>query len=341
MKSILAQTKQTFILSHNDSSSELAITNAIEKINGERTSINHTNKCTILLDQCSSWIDLKQTSECIDLQMAVATICCSSKKFFLSLRKNVATGKEASFQEILSWLCQKEKFYIATSIALQLLDDIATLQDLTGHEWNYSKEILDGITPLHLISQHNSTQHTDLDFLGGFTVAKSKPDYELSLLADMTVACMVKSGLDMSHALDSFLSRNENYNTFRACLILGAASELAVCQVSKLDDKENLASFSFDPLASETHALWPIQCLLRVAVTRNCMSTVLLLLNAIIPNEMRHISINGSYPSIALCKSIISMILASSTYSASILLNLVQRGTETFWASIKRADNGI
>jgi hypothetical protein len=138
----------------------------------------------------------------------------------------------------------------------------------------------------------------------------------------------------MSHALDGFLGRNKYYDTSKACLILGASAAQSVSQVSQLDQINNLAPFSFNPLLSETHTLWPIQCLLRVAVARKCMSTALLLLNATIPNEMRHLSVHDSTSSVALCKSIVSMILASSPTSASILLNLVHSGTTTYWASI-------
>ena len=321
----LSSSSSIMFFKGEESGSDAIIVNVIKEIRKQSGLIDPSAMSNILLRRCPSWTELDDSIDTVDDQIAVTTIRYSGKNHFLTLRKNVAANTETCFQEILMWLCQEKDFYTAASVALNLLDDVETFWDLTGYEHNCSQDLLDGIIPVQSISQSNRNEDN----------ASNQRIYAaFTSLADMTIACLVKGGSNMSHALDGFLGRNEYYDASKACLVLGASTALAVSKVSQLNQMDNLAPFSFDPLMSETHALWPIQCLLRVAVTRNCMSTALLLLNATIPNEMRNIAGYGVTNSIVLCKSIISMILASSPVSASILLNLVHGRRDTYWTSI-------
>jgi len=126
-------------------------------------------------------------------------------------------------------------------------------------------------------------------------------------LADMTVLCLVKGRCNSCSssnddtttrlALEGFLSRNTLYNGSRTSLLLVAvatrtiANLLSLPSSSSSDDGDNADDADDgrdNSQSSQSHALWPIQCLLRVAINRRCMPMALMLLNATIPNEMRN-----------------------------------------------------
>jgi len=327
---------------------DTVIIDVIEQIRRERNNRKEgkshvTNISKILLRRCSSWNrinDFTKTRSLIYDQISVAMIRYSGINHFLTLRKRVVNSDETHFQEVLSWLCKLKDYYTGASVALNLLNDTIALQDLRGFSassssegfiYRSSKELLDGI--ISLSSSRTSSNSIAEEAANSVTLTSGQWDQStLCELADMAIVCLVKGGLVMSHALDGFLGRNPSYDSSRACLILVANVLIAI---SNLDVKDNLAAFSFNPLTSDTHALWPIQCLLRVAVSRNCMPKALLLLNMTIPNELRNRSYRASQQtSLPLCQSIVSMILASSEASAGILLNLVDEEIYTYWASL-------
>ena len=296
-----------------------------DQMKKERNQMNPLSMPSLLLQQCSSWLDINHPIEY--LQHTIVTISTKDENYHLSLRSSVADGKEASFQEIMSWLCCNKHHYTATKVALNLLGDSETMQEFTGYTKELSTEILGGIcidgSPFKLSN-----------FEGDMWGDSKETMIDLGVLADLTIVCFAQCGLDMANVLGGFLGRNKRYSAFQACLLLGAYSSFTVGQISAaVDDGDNMPLFSHSSLTSYT-TLWPIQCLLRLAVARNCMSDVLLLLNYTIPCAMRNISESISDISLDLCKSIISMILASSTQSATTLLNLVYNDTDTFWTSI-------
>ncbi len=317
----------------DDNSHDAIIRSVIEEIKNQNTPLHPSIMSNLLLAKCRSWTQLNEKRGNTDEQFAVATITYSGKNYILTLRGLISKSPATPFQEIISWLCQHKDYYTAASVALHLLDDIETIQDLTGYDCTFSRDILDGIVPVKLAFNNSSNKGIGHD-LSNNTRLDKKILSTITSLADMTVVCLVKD--HSIKALDAFLHRNRYYNASRACLILGASTAFAVSQISHLEFVENLASFSFNPLMSQTHTLWPIRCLLSIAVTRKYTPNVLLLLNATIPHEMRNISSGSQTCSISLCKSIVSMILASSTDSAGILLNLVHQGSpqNTYWNSI-------
>jgi hypothetical protein len=244
----------------------------------------------------------------------------------LSLRSNICSNVISSpFEEILEWLCSRRNYQIAACIALSLLDDKEGLFDLHGDNANAYEDkespfegILDGITP--------PTRNTE-------TLIK---------ISNITITCLVHGGPLMTHTLDKFLGRNEYYDSSVACQIL---VDCIVNTISDLNasDMTHLAPFSYNPLVSQGHSLWPVQCLLRVAVSKDCMKTALDLLNQNIPDILRHRCLkvqedshsNSYLSSLSLSKSIISMILAASKDSARYLMEMVEEGTSKFfWDSL-------
>jgi len=323
------------------------VVNEISNIRKNRSS----SLPNILLRHCFDWVleGAKENKALIDDQVAVINICFGPLKihrYFLTLRKHVVANEMAChFQVILSWLCQHKEYYSAAIIALNLLQDMDTIQDLREclvfsyehHEHQLASShidgLLDGILPLECYNIFNNVAEAE-------SIEQSQKT--LMALSNMAVLCLVKGGTSISQALECFLRRNRFYNGSWTCVLLVASTTRAISALSDID-VANIAQHSFDPLRAETHALWPIQCLLHVAVTRQCMPKALLFLNSSIPNEMRQQSSEESTtyfdllrPPIELCKSIISMILASSENSSKILLNLVDDSTQKFyWQSLQ------
>ena len=244
----------------------------------------------------------------------------------LSLRSNLCSNvTSSSFEEILDWLCSRHNYQTATCIALSLLDDKEGLSDLHG----------DNV---------NTYEHKDSPFEGildGITTPTRNTDTSIQI-SNITITCLVNGGSVMTHTLDNFLGRNKYYDSSVACQIL---VDCIVNTISDLgaSDMTHLAPFSYNPLVSQGHALWPVQCLLRVAVSKDCMETALDLLNQNIPDILRHRrpkiqedSHSISYlSSLSLSKSIISMILAASKDSARYLMEIVEEGTSKFfWDSL-------
>jgi len=184
---------------------------------------------------------------------------------------------------------------------------------------------LDGIVPIY--SRETST------------VDENSPLWStLRRLADMTVGCLTKGGFRMSSTLEQFLARNENYDPSRASLMLVAMAANAVS-----DDPDLMESvMGKDYEMGDDHlqlVLWPIRCLLQVGVSRNHLMTALTLLNTTIPDELRRRDRGGvvstSIPSMEMCKSLVSLVVASSPDASEILLDLVDEKTRSrFWDSL-------
>ena len=296
--------------------SQSVIFDTIKILSQEYVSTNKVDISELILQKCPSWVELYQDRDVTHSQVAVASIRTSDQEYFFRMRKNKkSSDNDAYFQDILSWLCRSNKFITAGKIALTLLGDIQTLQELSTneYEWKLSTEILDGIVSIQ----------PETSIIG---------KNQITNLSDMIIACLVRIGMKTYHALSGFLARNQYYNTSKACLLLTAMTTLAVNEVFM---NTSNANFSLDPMIPGSHhVLWPIQCLLQVAVTRTYMPTTLLLLNATIPNELRNNVETDSDISIDFCTYIIQLILTLSPISSSILLNLVYRDAETFWTSI-------
>jgi len=294
------------------------------------TAYTPTEKSERLLKQCSSWTELQTSANShayFQLQVPVLIVRFSSARhWMLSLRKVVVdNGSATPFQQVLSWMSESGDYFAAASVALDLLRDAASLRFLwvalekidDEDERAKLEGLLDGIVPIY-----------------GDVVEKAT----MTHLADMTVGCLTKGGFAMASTLEYFLEFDVNYDTSRACLMLVATAANVVS-----DDEDTVLEIMGKGYEKdENHAkniLWPVRCLLKAAVARGKLLTALLLLNSTIPDEMRHRNRSGiaasSMPSLDLCKSLVSLIIASSPEAAELLLSLVdEQSRAPFWESL-------
>ena len=286
--------------------------------------------------------------------------------FSLTLRKNViSNGIATPFHQVLSWLCQRKDYFTAASVALNLLNDVEAVRDLRGcphsledeNQRSYLEGLLDGIIPLDgndfsrndsgvMVGKGGTNRflEDDLSIMhGGVRDRTPQTPCPITSLADMAVGCLIRGGSDMSKTLEGFLSRNIYYDASRASLMLVATTANAISDQNEMDrlSRPDLApeNSMFRCENPMENILWPIRCLFKITTTRECMSTALLLLNATIPNELRCQESYGDYgvsrPSLDLCMSIVSMVIASSASAAGYLLNLTDDDTnKKYWQSL-------
>ena len=295
------------------------------------TSFTHTEKSARLLRHCSSWTQLEKSNvlkshfgQQVPVLSARVMGPRSSGHAMMSIRKVVVDNGPASpFQQVLSWLLsQKEDYFGAASVALDLMCDSVSLRLLwraferidEDDEREKLEGLLDGINPLREL-----------------VIGQEDAGALWTQLADMTVGCLTKGGYAMSSTLDHFLENDKHYDTARACLMLVATT---TCLVS--EDEEEANRSNGDTLV---RLLWSVRCLLKAAVVRGSMVTALLLLNAAIPDELRHRPRAGiaasSVPSLSLCRALITLIISSSDDASELLLNLVDEQSRLlFWDSL-------
>lgn len=299
-------------------------------------SFSHKEKSERLLRQCSSWTKLERTDNeqgQFDVQVPVLSArigVSSSDHFVLSLRKStVDNGAATPFQHVLSWMSEKEDYFAAASLALDLLCDAESLRHLwrTFEKIDEEKEgaklegLLDGIVPI-------------------FGEETSKMSATLTQLADMTVGCLTKGGFAMASTLEKFVEKDQYFDISRTSLILVATAARTVSG----DQQTVVAAMGKGYYLDEHHStniLWPVRCLLKAAVSRDSLPTALLLLNSTIPDELRRRNRSGiaasSMPSIELCSALVSLIVASSADAAELLLSLFDEQTRRpYWDSLKQ-----
>lgn len=264
-------------------------------------------------------------------------------------REAYANPVAAPFSQILPWLCQNSNYYVASAIALKLLDDIEALRSLKEqHLKSFSismldsaflsssglEGLLDGIVPIDsdnskIIDLWNSMHHRYQDhehlmhLLQHFSVQSR---LEKTYLSDMAIGCMIKGGINMANALHRFLEQNKFYDANRTCLLLAAT---ATATINKWHDDGGADVSARDESKDERELyeehIWPIRCLLQVAVARNCMETCLKLLNSTIPDKLR---------SLPHAKEVVTLILNSSSTASSHLLHLVNKSKDLYWDSL-------
>jgi hypothetical protein len=283
-----------------------------------------------LVRHCSSWTELDQTKRRFEPQIPATSLRLeidNGDYSILSLRRAaVEGGAAAPFQQILSWLSDQEDYFTAASLALDLLRDAETLR----HLWVASEKIDD------------ESERSKLEgLLDGVAPVQGSEDDQAALvtqLADMTVGCLTKGGYAMSSSLERFLEQNTEYDASRACLMLVATTASAVSGDRELESSVMGKGYQKD----ENHIvniMWPVKCLLKIGVSRNVLVTALLLLNATIPDELRRrerSAVPGaSLPSLEMCKTLVSFIVASSPDAAELLLDLVDETSRVrYWQSL-------
>eukprot|EP00984_Skeletonema_dohrnii_P023217 scaffold12289_cov125-Skeletonema_dohrnii-CCMP3373.AAC.1 len=295
--------------------------------------LSHKEKSSRLLRHCSSWTQLQSRSTAYG-QVLFAYVRFGTQLQSLSLRTNALHNPLSTpFNHVLSWLCQRRDYYTAASVALSLLDDADAVYDLRGisktgdatGELSIHKGLIDGITPLCID--------------GGSRVT-------MTSLADMAVGCLIKGGAEMSAALEGFLLRNELYDASDTCLMLVGAATVAISQDTSFDQKltegQNIVTLLSSVESPKLETIWPVRCLLKMAVVRNCLRSTLLVLNAAIPNELRWRAphrigvVSTKRPSLGLFLALVGTILESSTEATRVLLDLLdEESGMPFWFSIE------
>eukprot|EP00804_Cyclotella_cryptica_P015537 CCRYP_003558-RD/>CCRYP_003558-RD protein AED:0.28 eAED:0.29 QI:3004/0.8/0.66/1/0.4/0.33/6/0/964 len=302
--------------------------------------MSHEQKSKRLLQHCSSWTQLDDTLAnrgIVHGQVVSMIIRVGSYTQALTLRTNVVTNPLTTpFDQVLSWLCQRRDYYTAASVALSLLDDVEAVYELRGISKEGNGErvshqgLLDSITPLTAGASDNAMHMKTL-----------------TSLADMTVGCLIKGGVSMASTLEGFLTRNKLYDSSRASLMLVGTIALVMSSESspgalsgRMENMNIVELLSKAESPCET-TIWPIKCLLKMALARNCLSSALLMLNATIPNELRWRSPQvrdlaaAQRPSLGLFLAVVDTILESTPEAARSFLNLVDEDSGlTYWSSI-------
>ncbi|KAL7553160.1 hypothetical protein ACHAWF_016409 [Thalassiosira exigua] len=302
-----------------------------------RKALSHKEKSKRLLRQCSSWTQLddsKANYAIIHGQVIVATLRVGTHLKSLSLRTNVISNPISTpFHQVLSWLCQRRDYYTAASVALSLLDDAEAVYELcgipksNGEELMYHKGLLDGIKPLH----EDSSRGDGSDIM--------------TSLANMAIGCLIKGGVFMSKTLEGFLSRNTLYNAPRACIMLVGVIASAVSNEPNPSHKVNKNVNIVDMLSAvespSEDLIWPIRCLMKMAVVRKCLPSAILLINATIPNELRWRApksrglASAPRPPLGLFLSIVEIILESTEDATRLLLDMTDEESGlSYWFSI-------
>lgn len=301
--------------------------------------MSHREKSKRLLRQCTSWTQLddsKANNGVVHGQVLVATVRGFGTQFqSLTLRTSViANPISTPFHQVLSWLCQRRDFYTAASVALSLLDDAEAVYDLCGipkspeEEFTHHKGLLDGIKPLDDDSYHNG-DNTDI----------------MISLADMAIGCLIKGGTSMSKPLEGFLVRNTVYNAHRACIMLVGATASVLgnepTSQKKMRKIENVIDMLPSVESPSEEQIWPVRCLIKMAVVRKCLPSAMLMLNATIPNELRWRApksrglSSAPRPSLGLFLALADLILESTEEATRYLLNMMDEETGLpYWFSI-------
>jgi len=305
-----------------------------------RFMLTANEKSVRLLEHCKSWTMLDDEQIIMDRHVPVvlARLGGSQQNGVLSLRNIVvSSGGATPFNHVLAWLSQEQDYFTAASISLSLLRDVDSLRDLRklGDDVDYDADhsnlegLLDGIIPLYQTSSDEN-------------LTPLKPKHSvLTQVADMTLGCLLKGGLSMSVPLESFVQRDKNYDSARVCLMLVAVATR--CLSGEIDTVNSAMGLGYDyepDSANPNDLLWAIRALLRVGVSRDFLSPVLILLNATIGDELRRrrrgANATDPVPLMALSKALVTSIIASSPDAPILLLALAdERSRKRFWPSLE------
>lgn len=103
----------------------------------------------------------------------------------------------------------------------------------------------------------------------------------------------------------------------------------------------NIVEMVANAINPSDDVLWPLRCLMKMAVVRNCLHSTILMLNATIPNELRWRApksqglASASRPSLGLFLSFSGMILESTTMAIRYFLQMMDEETGLpYWFSV-------
>ncbi len=135
------------------------------------------------------------------------------------------------------------------------------------------------------------------------------------------------------------------YNAPRACLMLVGATASAVSKEPPPNVQpykgENIVDLLSAVESPSEDVIWPVRCLMKMAVVRNCLPSAILMLNATIPNELRWRApksrglATAPRPSLGLFLALVDIILESTEEATRLLLNMMDEETGSpYWFSI-------
>jgi len=280
-----------------------------------------------LVKRCRNWkrLDSSRSAKAQSFQkqsplLSMMSSDCSSI-YSISLRHDSLRQRSStSFTALLSWLSSEEDYFTAASLSLSLLNDGDSLYQLwkdTGkicgeEEKHVLGGLLDGVAPVYRDNDEEMIRKTRTE------------------LADLAVGCLVLGGLSMRATLNTFLRNDMSYDPPRVSLMLAAQTSKSLSELEKPD------SDSFET------ALWPVDSLLRLGVSRDFLVSVVLLLNATVPDELRCRQ-RGDLPadkppSLDLCKALVAKIVSFSEDALQLLLNVVdEKSRKPFWESLEHS----
>lgn len=142
-----------------------------------------------------------------------------------------------------------------------------------------------------------------------------------------------------------FTTQNKLYSAPRALLMLVGTLAAAVSKEpvynTEHTDYHDIVHMVTDASNPSEDVIWPIRCLLKVAVVRNCLPSAILMLNATIPNELRWRaptspgSASAPRPSLGLFLALSGIILESTEKATRCFLQMVDEESGLpFWFSI-------
>lgn len=138
---------------------------------------------------------------------------------------------------------------------------------------------------------------------------------------------------------------NTLYNAPRATLMLVGATASVVSKAPTTQNKTNKNTDVVEMLATvespNEDLIWPVRCLVKMAVVRNCLPSTILMLNATIPNELRWRApkvrglASSPRPSLGLFLALVDIILESTDEATRYFLNMMDEETDlSYWNSI-------
>ena len=134
----------------------------------------------------------------------------------------------------------------------------------------------------------------------------------------MAVGCLIKGAYAMLPTLRLFLKEDNHYDATRASLMLAATTACMLSIDSEAVSAMMGEGYNINVKSSPSgeHLVWLVRCLLRVGVARDSLKATLMLINAIVPDELRNRRCGNvpkySVPSMEQCKKLVTLILRSS-----------------------------
>ena len=123
--------------------------------------------------------------------------------------------------------------------------------------------------------------------------------------------------------------------------ITASAVSREPAQKLELNKFENIVDMMSNVEIPGGGVIWPVQCLIKMAVVRKCLPSAIMLLNATIPNELRWRApksrgLAGSLrPSLGLFLALVETILESTNEATRYLLNMTDEDSGLYyWSSI-------